>query len=176
MTTLSDMNAEMSPPETVGHGHRAEVAPSPRHFTVRLSCARRGTRLARRLVCEQLDAWGWPYDSDANRTAALLVGELAANAILHGRAKGRDFRLRLTLHPEDSTLRIEVMDPRPDRRPPAPGLLRAPSSEEESGRGLLLVEALAGHWGTTCGDPYTKTVWCEMALRQGEPPSGRGGG
>ncbi|MFE9168741.1 ATP-binding protein [Streptomyces kebangsaanensis] len=158
------MNAEISPPGTA-HGHRAEVAAPPRHFTIRLSSTRRGARLARRLACEQLDVWGRPYDSDANRTAALLVGESAANAALHGRERGRDFRLRLTFHPEGSTLRIEVTDPRPDRRPPGPGLLQPSSPEEESGRGLLLVEALADHWGTTCGDPYTKTVWCEVTLR-----------
>ncbi|WP_344049596.1 ATP-binding protein [Streptomyces thermoalcalitolerans] len=164
------MNAEISPMKAP-HGRRAEAAPPPRHFTIRLSCTRRGARLARRLACEQLDTWGWPYGSDANRTAALLVGELTANAALHGRERGRDFRLRLTLYSEDPALRIEVTDPRPDRRPPAPGLLRVPSPEEEAGRGLLLVEALADHWGTMCGDPYTKTVWCEMTLRQGEPSS-----
>ncbi|MFM9628894.1 MULTISPECIES: hypothetical protein [Streptomyces] len=27
-----------------------------------------------------------------------------------------------------------------------------------------LVEALSTHRGTTGGDPYTKTVWCEVAL------------
>ncbi|MFI9599595.1 ATP-binding protein [Streptomyces sp. NPDC052043] len=157
------MNAEISPPGTANN-HRVEVAAPARHFTIRLSATRRGARLARRLACEQLDAWGWPYDSEAHRTAALLVGELAANAAPHGRERGRDFRLRLTLDPEESALRIEVTDPRPDRRPPVPGLLRPTSSEGESGRGLLLVEALADHWGATFGDPYTKTVWCEVTL------------
>ena len=92
------------------------------------------------------------------------MAELAANAALHGRVRGRDFRLRLTLYPADPALRIEVTDPRPDRRPPTPGDLRAPSPESDSGRGLVLVEALATHWGTTGNDPYTKTVWCEVAL------------
>lgn len=107
---------------------------------------------------------GWPYDCEANRTATLLVAELATNAVLYGRAPGRDFRLRITLHREGPTLRIEVTDARADRRPPAPGTLRPTSPESESGRGLLLVEALSTHWGTTCQDPYTKTVWCEVAL------------
>ncbi|MGW5234612.1 ATP-binding protein [Streptomyces nodosus] len=148
----------------VSREKRTKVVAFPRHFTIRLSSTRRGARLARRLACEQLDTWGWPYDSGVNRTAALLVGELAVNAALHGRVRGRDFRLRLTLHPEDATLRIELTDPRPSRRPPGPGLLRPPAPEEEHGRGLLLLEALADHWGTTYGDPYTKTVWCEVAL------------
>ncbi|WP_081236750.1 ATP-binding protein [Streptomyces viridosporus] len=147
-----------------------EIAPAgehtgpTRHFGIRLSATARGARLARHLSAEQLASWGWPYDSEANRTAALLVGELAANAAVHGRVRGRDFRLRLTLHPEDATLRIELTDARPDRRPPTPGALAPAAPEQESGRGLLLVEALATHWGTTCGDPYTKTVWCEVAL------------
>ncbi|MER6978705.1 ATP-binding protein [Streptomyces carpinensis] len=142
----------------------ADTAPTVRDFAIRLSATPRGARLARRLTAEQLDAWGWPYGTEANRTAALLVAELAANAVRHGRVKGRDFRLRLTLHPADPALRIEVADPRTDRRPPTPGTLRPPAADTESGRGLLLVEALASHWGTTCADPYTKTVWCEVVL------------
>ncbi|MFC9508412.1 ATP-binding protein [Streptomyces sp. NPDC057002] len=132
------------------------------HFAIRLSATPRGARLARRLAAEQLHSWGRSYDSEPNRTTSLLVAELATNAIRHGRVRGRDFRLRLTLYSADPALRIEVTDPRPDRRPPAPGTL--PVSDLISGRGLLLVEALSTHWGTTCGDPYTKTVWCEVAL------------
>ncbi|MFB7929523.1 MULTISPECIES: ATP-binding protein [unclassified Streptomyces] len=93
------------------------------------------------------------------------MAELAANAVRHGQVRGRDFRLRLTLHADDPALRIEATDARPDRRPPAPGTLRPPSPDQDSGRGLLLVEALSTHWGTAGGDPYTKTVWCEVPLR-----------
>ncbi|MFB8773243.1 ATP-binding protein [Streptomyces broussonetiae] len=134
------------------------------HFAIRLSASPRGARLARRLTSGQLHVWGCLYDSEANRTATLIVAELAANAVLHGRAPGRDFRLRLTLFPGGPALRIEVTDPRPDRRPPAPGALPPPSPDCDSGRGLLLVEALSTHWGTVWSDPYTKTVWCEVAL------------
>ncbi|MER5376173.1 ATP-binding protein [Streptomyces sp. NPDC002553] len=142
----------------------AQPAPTTRQSTVRLSATPRGARLARRLTAEQLDTWGWPYATDANGTAALLVAELAANAVRHGRERGRDFRLRLTLYPQDATLRIEVTDPRPGRRPPTPGTLRPPAADAESGRGLLLVEALSSHWGATWGDGFSKTVWCELAL------------
>ncbi|MEU0340969.1 ATP-binding protein [Streptomyces bobili] len=157
----------------------AEHTAPTRHFAIRLSATPRGARLARRLAVAQLETWGWPYATDANGTAALLVAELAANAVRHGRERGRDFRLRLTLYRADATnrpathrlgrrrfdtLRIEVTDARPGDRPPAAGSLRPPAPDTESGRGLLLVEALAGHWGTTGGDPYTKTVWCEVAL------------
>ncbi|MFJ5268551.1 ATP-binding protein [Streptomyces sp. NPDC088358] len=140
-----------------------DIAAPARDFTLQLSATRRGARLARLLASDQLHRWGWPYGCEGNRTAALLVAELASNAALHGRERGRDFRLALTAR-ADATLRIEVTDPRPDRRPPEPGSLRQAPPEAESGRGLLLVEALATHWGTTCGDPYTKTVWCEVGL------------
>lgn len=154
----------------------ADIAPTTDHFTIRLSATPKGARLARHLAAERLHAWGWPYDGEGNRTVTLLVAELAANAVRYGRARGRDFRLRLALHPENPALRIEVTDAVTDRRPPAPGTLPPASSESESGRGLLIVEALSTHWGTTCQDPYTKTVWCEVALgrRAGAAsPSGR---
>lgn len=163
MSTLSYVNTEIAHP-AVSDGGPARRTALIRRFTIRLSATRRGARLARHLACEHLDMWGWPYDSKANDTAALLVAELAANAALHCRERGRDFRLRLTLFGEDATLRIEVTDARPDRRPAGPGSLPSPAPDAESGRGLLLVEALAGHWGTTWADPYTKTVWCEVAL------------
>ncbi|TDT40039.1 anti-sigma regulatory factor (Ser/Thr protein kinase) [Streptomyces sp. BK208] len=143
---------------------RAQPADAPRPFTIRLSATPRGARLARRLAAEQLHGWGWSYDTEANRTAALLVAELAANAVRHGRVSGRDFHLRLSLHPQGPALRIEVTDARADRFPPRPGALAPPSADVDSGRGLLLVEALSTHWGTATHAPYTKTVWCEVVL------------
>ncbi|MET9918773.1 ATP-binding protein [Streptomyces sp. NPDC006435] len=134
------------------------------HFVIRLSATPRGARLARRLAAEEVHRWGRPYDSDANRTVTLLVAELATNAVRHGRVRGRDFRLRLTLGPDGTSLRIEVTDARPERRPPSPGAIPPPSADLDTGRGLLLVEALSTRWGTTGGDPCTKTVWCEVAL------------
>lgn len=101
----------------------AEHTGPARDFTIRLSATPSGARLARHLSAERLASWGWPHDSDGHHTACLLVAELATNAALHGRVRGRHFRLRLTLHPKDATLRIEVTDARSDRRPPTPGTL-----------------------------------------------------
>ena len=102
--------------------------------------------------------WGLPSES-----AAHIVAELAANATVHGRVPGRDFRLSLAVHRE-ALLRIEVTDTRGERVPPAP---RPPicRATAESGRGLLIVEALADRWGVDVGPAPRKTVWAETRPR-----------
>ncbi|MFI6934583.1 ATP-binding protein [Streptomyces sp. NPDC050287] len=102
----------------------------------------RGARLARRLTAHRLDTWGYPYESELNTTVTLIVGELAANAVTHGRVPGRDFRLCLWLDQPMRLVRVEVTDTRGDRMPPVP-LPMSPGLEVESGRGLCLVSALA---------------------------------
>ncbi|MEU9173654.1 ATP-binding protein [Streptomyces sp. NPDC048420] len=136
----------------------AEISTATDELTQRLSATPRGARLARRLTATQLTVWGHPHDSEANDTAQHLVAELAANAVTHGRVPGRDFELRLLRLP-GSTLRIEVSDPRGDRR------LRFVTGEPdgEHGRGLILVTLLADTWGVTERD-VGKTVWAEIGL------------
>ncbi|MDQ0777612.1 anti-sigma regulatory factor (Ser/Thr protein kinase) [Streptomyces aurantiacus] len=143
------------------------VSPA-RHFTIQLSSTRRGARLARRLTTHQLDEWGIPHGTDLSDRAALVVAELAANAVTHGRTPGRDFRLtlRLPLPPDGTpptyTLRIEVTDTRPDRLPPPPHDLTPTIPDAPAGRGLLIVDTLAIRWGTRVDDRLTKTVWAEL--------------
>ncbi|WP_399091913.1 ATP-binding protein [Streptomyces sp. BBFR2] len=148
----------------------AQAAPTPvtaRMFAQRFSATRRGARLARRLAAAQLDAWGTPYGSERSDTATALVAELAANAVLHGRVPGRDFELRLTLTAGPAgrdRLRIEVADTRTEARPPGPDALRPPAPYAESGRGLLLVNALADHWEVTDRPGVGKIVRAEVTL------------
>ncbi|MFD4141296.1 MULTISPECIES: ATP-binding protein [unclassified Streptomyces] len=132
-------------------------------FTQRFSSTPRGARLARRLAVHQLDRWGVPQGSDLSDTAALLVAELAANAVTHGRVPGRDFELTLTRAP-GAVLRIEVSDTRGEKMPPPPGRLSPPAPGETSGRGLLLVEALADRWCVLDRVPVGKTVRAELDL------------
>ncbi|WP_411150276.1 ATP-binding protein [Streptomyces sp. A30] len=124
-----------------------------RNFSVQLSPTPRGARLARLLATEQLRSWEIPLDP-----ARQVAAELAANAATHGRVSGRDFRL--TLYVVADTLRIEVTDTCGDR-PPCP---QDPTPDAESGRGLVLVEALADRWGVAQGPHPRKTVWAECAL------------
>ncbi|MGW9396569.1 ATP-binding protein [Streptomyces sp. NPDC055642] len=128
-------------------------------LSFRFTPSPRGARLARRLASCQMDAWGWRYGTPAHDAVELVAAELAANAATHGRVPGRDAELRLSRE-EDGHVRVEVSDARGERLPEA----RNAGSEEDGGRGLLLVAALAKEWGTVPrpGAPG-KTVWAVVA-------------
>ncbi|AVZ73389.1 hypothetical protein SLUN_15575 [Streptomyces lunaelactis] len=138
---------------------RTEPSAPARQFAVLLSPTRRGARLARLLASAQLASWGLPSEA-----AAQIVAELATNATVHGRVQGRDFRLDLAVQDDGKRLRIEVTDTCGDRLPPGPGTPAAPAADSESGRGLLIVEALADRWGVASGPVPRKTVWAELDL------------
>ncbi|WP_326755246.1 ATP-binding protein [Streptomyces hirsutus] len=135
-------------------------SPTPaRTFAQRFSATRRGARLARLLAAHQLTEWGHPHGSDAHDTAVLVVAELASNAVLHGRVPGRDFALFLSLDDSRGAVRIEVSDAHPAQ----PARL-TPGPDEDGGRGLVLVDALAVSWGVSDRLGPGKTVWAECAL------------
>ncbi|MEE1938023.1 ATP-binding protein [Streptomyces sp. TRM 70361] len=139
-------------------------------FAQRFSPTPRGARLARLLAEHQFAVWGVPRGTAVHDAAVLVVAELAANAVLHGRVPGRDFELALGHEPAGGVLRVEVSDTHPSR--PLP-LVRpaAREPEGERGRGLPLVAAVADRWGVRerCGPG--KTVWAE--LRTGGPALAR---
>ncbi|MFF5002882.1 ATP-binding protein [Streptomyces phaeochromogenes] len=132
-------------------------------FAQRFSATRRGARLARRLATHQLDLWHVPYGSPASDAIALVVAELASNAVLHGRVPGRDFELRLKYDRTADVVRVEVSDTHP-RRPKVPTATAQDPADADGGRGLLLVEAVAARWGVEERTGPGKTVWVECAL------------
>ncbi|MEV0691180.1 ATP-binding protein [Streptomyces sp. NPDC050388] len=139
----------------------APHTPSPasvRSFVQRFSATRRGARLARLLAAHQLTEWGHPHGTEAHDTVVLVVGELPANAVLHGLVPGRDFALRLVRDDGKGLIRIEVSDTHP-----ALPMCKAPGADEEGGRGLVLVDALAVDWGVRDRPGPGKTVWAECA-------------
>ncbi|WP_307854124.1 ATP-binding protein [Streptomyces tagetis] len=132
-------------------------------FAQRFSATRRGARLARRLATHRLDLWHLPYGSPVSDTVTLVVAELAANAVLHGRVPGRDFELRLTYDRTVGVVRVEVSDTHPAHpEPPEPA---GHPEVADGGRGLLLVEAVADRWGVTGRTGPGKIVWAECAVR-----------
>ncbi|MFI9099773.1 ATP-binding protein [Streptomyces fildesensis] len=129
----------------------------PQDIEWRLPSHPRSVGRARTLLRHQVSSWRVP--EDAADTAVLLLSELMTNACRHGHASpGREISARCLL--SDTTLRVEVSDagnelPR----------LRRSSPDDESGRGLALVAALADTWNTDprpCG--IGKTVWFELTL------------
>ena len=91
----------------------------------------------------------------AAATAALVVSELATNAVLHARTP---FEVRVRV--ERAVIRIEVHDQ--TVRKPAPRLF---SDEATSGRGLRLVQEVCDAWGVDPdADGRGKTVWAEVPI------------
>jgi anti-sigma regulatory factor (Ser/Thr protein kinase) len=129
-----------------------------RTFVQRFSATRRGARLARLLAAHQLTEWDHPHGTGVHDTVVLVVAELAANCVLHGRVPGRDFTVRLAYDDEQGVVRVEVSDTHP-----AQPVRIMPAADEDHGRGLVLVDALATRWGVRDRVGPGKTVWAECA-------------
>lgn len=86
----------------------------------------------------------------------LCASELVTNVIRH-LGEGVPVTVRVS-RDDGGRIRLEVTDPDPRV---LPVLRAAVDAEEESGRGLALLEALTARWGVTQG-PGRKTVWCEL--------------
>lgn len=108
--------------------------------------------LLRRAAVAQLGQWGM---CAAAEEAALFVTELATNVVKH---VGEGVSAVLILERRSDRLRVEVHD----KSIAAPSL-RALSCDEECGRGLHLLTALAEDWGTV-RTASGKAVWCEIAI------------
>lgn len=170
----SEISLEPGVPVRTNTSTPTSTSTSPNAFAMRFTSTRRGARLARRLVSQRLDSWGYPYDGRTNETLTAIAAELCANAVRHGHVPGRDFHVRLTETAETAetadtamaaptmrTLRVEVSDTRTERMPPS--TLREPPLDAESGWGLLLVAQLATGWGVARRDGAPgKTVWAEL--------------
>lgn len=105
----------------------------------------------RRFATDTLAEWGEP--EHVREPVQLVVSELVTNVIRH--ATGHEARVRLERHAD----RVVVAVVDPDARPPR---LSRPSLEDESGRGLHLVEAVADRWGARSLPGGGKVVWCEV--------------
>lgn len=91
-----------------------------------------------------------------------VLTELVNNAVQHVRAP-RDCRIFVRFEMSAGLLRIEVHDP--SRKLPA---MRKASRDDESGRGLLLVEQLSQEWGANFREgPVGKVVWAALASAAG---------
>lgn len=113
-----------------------------------LACAGRARELLGRFL-HRLDR------ADLADSARLVVSELVANAVEHGHPPVDLTMTWLTDgHP---TLRLDVCDRGRFQARPA-----APSDEDESGRGLLLVEHVTDRWGLSPHPAAGTHAWAEL--------------
>ncbi|GHG09485.1 SpoIIE family protein phosphatase [Streptomyces filamentosus] len=120
---------------------------------------------ARAAVGQALRDWGMPELSD---DAELLTGELLVNVLLHTEGGAV---LTLEVLPEPvRRVRLSVQD-----RSSAWPRRRTPGEAATSGRGLLLMDALASRWGV---EPRGegKAVWCEIGPARVGADAGGGNG
>ncbi len=109
--------------------------------------------VARRFARSTLQTWELDHLIDA---AALIVSELATNAVLHARSP---FTVRLAVD-RGGLLRLEVVDGSV-RQP----LARTHGAAATTGRGLSIVAELAADWGVEVG-AGGKIVWVHLATRE----------
>ena len=104
-----------------------------------------------------LESWG--IDEQVADDLVLMTSELVTNAMLHGRPP-IDLRLRFT----GTEVVLEIQDRaayRPHRR-------RA-EDDDEHGRGLQIVAALADRWGSRASGSG-KSVWLSRQLPREDAP------
>nr|WP_267970538.1 ATP-binding protein [Streptacidiphilus albus] len=112
----------------------------------------------RHAVRAALKKWGLGEIGDITE---LCVSELVTNSVIHSKEPAGCLTLNVTVDRERGRLRVSVADTNPS----APQV-REPMSDDEHGRGLLLVRALSAGWGVDHAPARSgKVVWCEIASR-----------
>ncbi|MGW3379924.1 ATP-binding protein [Streptomyces albogriseolus] len=126
--------------------------PAPKSSSFRVPPDIGAVPSARRRVVAIVRDWHVPLLEDTVETLELLTGEVIANAVLHT-GEG----CQVTVSWDGLRVRLEAEDTKGGRLPE-----RTPAGlDDESGRGLQLIDGLAQAWGcrpTTEG----KAVWFEI--------------
>jgi anti-sigma regulatory factor (Ser/Thr protein kinase) len=112
----------------------------------------RAVRQARRAAADILTRW--KCDADSIEDAVLIVSEIVTNAVRHCAGP-----VQLRLSRSDSYIRVEVSDSSPDE----PRLIHA-KPDDESGRGLRIINQLATRWGFR-PTHHGKQVWADLPYR-----------
>ena len=132
----------------------APVDAGPLHLPNHPTAAREGRQYVHRCLT------GWGVPSEVIDVVTLLTSELITNAVRHA-PPPLDVRCSRT----DTAIRVEVSD----SDPTLPRRAR-PDFDALSGRGLWLLDALAGAWGHyTAGTG--KRVWFEVRTDEPPPPA-----
>ncbi|MBZ9645120.1 ATP-binding protein [Streptomyces sp. PSKA30] len=121
-------------------------------YTETFACEPETARRARQLVSAALNTWGIGELADAG---TLIVSELVGNAVRHTPCRLVRVSVRRVA---DDLVRIGVTDK--CHALPKTDLV---ADGDETGRGLVLVDALSHRWG--CDEiRWGKTVWAELVV------------
>ncbi|MFD5392388.1 ATP-binding protein [Streptomyces sp. NPDC127074] len=127
-------------------------------LTVAIAPELRHIRYLRVMTRTCLSRWGLVALAD---TVETLIGEIAANAVQHTCAD----HVTLSVSYAHDVLRLEIEDGTPGRPK-----LRTPAPDDESGRGMLILNTLAAEWGTS---EEGSTTWRTLDARGvGMEPAG----
>ncbi|MYS64840.1 SpoIIE family protein phosphatase [Streptomyces sp. SID5473] len=96
----------------------------------------------------------WRFSPELHDLGVLATSELVANSLQHGTPP-----MKLRLRRTDRRLIIEVTDG-DDHLPRR----RRAETEDETGRGISIIAAIASNWGSRRTPGGGKAVWCEFAL------------
>jgi anti-sigma regulatory factor (Ser/Thr protein kinase) len=113
---------------------------------------------ARRHTRRTLAAWN--LDHLAN-PAETVVSEIMTNAIAATRATAADAPIALYLALAEHRLFVLAWDASPDLP-----VHREPGGDAETGRGLVIVQALASQWGTCVPVNGGKVTWARFNLAE----------
>ncbi|MGW9031076.1 SpoIIE family protein phosphatase [Streptomyces sp. NPDC055722] len=134
----------------IGSHRRTVRTTIPRHDIRRVHAVRHFAR-------DLMSAWGHTALTDE---IEVLVSEVVTNSLIHAHT---EVDIRLSDYPD--RVRVEVRDH--DPHPPIPAVVLDPNGvgddEAESGRGLLIADALASAWGSAPAG-RGKTTWFELPL------------
>ena len=132
---------------------------APDAAALRIRCGAEGFASARAFTRDTLRRWSLDQRGD---DAALVVTELAANAVAH--AVPRDLVgeaevwLGIVLDPAHVLLTVSDPGEGPPEFTATDG-----SALLDHGRGLFIVDALAEEWGWTLKPPAGKSVWARLS-------------
>ncbi|MFJ7072933.1 ATP-binding protein [Streptomyces sp. NPDC098781] len=126
------------------------LPPSRPQYRLRLTVGEHSARHIRTIARSLLDQWGMRELTDA---VELGVTELVANVVRHV----PDRRCEVLISRRTGGVRVEVTDGC-GQLPVFPG---QSGPEDEGGRGLVLVDAVADKWGVDPVSRGGKVVWFE---------------
>ncbi|MEV6393595.1 ATP-binding protein [Streptomyces sp. NPDC051907] len=138
------------------------AAVGPPTYSQTFPCEPSTAEIGRKLVRDALGAWHLDNLVDV---AALIISELVANAVRH--TPCRSIRL-IVGRPSATRVRVGVVDRKPSHLP----VLGQAGEDDESGRGLLLIDGIADRWGYDLRGPvrrpWGKEVWVELRIEGDE--------